>query len=266
MTVTTDTLQNEIRSASMIIRDSSQVVVLTGAGISTGSGIPDFRSPNTGLWERIDPLEVASLLAFRHDPVRFYRWLRELAVLILNARPNCAHESLTQLQQLGFAHTIITQNVDTLHQRSGAQNVLEIHGSIEHMSCTSCFMTYDSTDYIHAYLADHVIPRCPYCKGVLKPDLVLIGEQLPVRVWQKAVRACNDCDLIIVLGSSLEILPVARLPLMALEKGARFILINRMPTYLDERADILLHEDLTQVLPLIVEELIRDVSQVDLTA
>ena len=204
MAVTLDTLQNDIRCAAGMIRDSQRVVVLTGAGISTGSGIPDFRSPNTGLWEKIDPLEVASLLAFRYDPVRFYRWLRELAVLILNASPNCAHESLTRLQRLGFAHTIITQNIDALHQRAGAQNVLEIHGSIEHMSCTSCFVSYDSSPYIHAYLTEHIIPRCPYCKGVLKPDLVLMGEQLPIRIWQKAVKACSMCDLMIILGSSLE--------------------------------------------------------------
>ena len=258
MTATHDTLQNDIHCAVDMIRDSQRVVVLTGAGISTGSGIPDFRSPSTGLWEKIDPLEVASLLAFRHDPVRFYRWLRELAVLILNASPNCAHESLTRLQSLGFAHTIITQNIDALHQRAGAQNVLEIHGSIEHMSCTSCFVSYDSSAYIHAYLTEHVIPRCSYCKGVLKPDLVLMGEQLPVHIWQKAVKACNLCDLMIVLGSSLEVLPVAKLPLMALEHGARLILINRMPTYLDVRANIVLHEDLTQVLPWIVDQLVKD--------
>lgn len=255
MTIRPDRLQKKIDRAAGLIHASRATVVLTGAGISTGSGIPDFRSPQTGLWEKFDPFEVASLLSFRYDPVRFYRWLRELAIQILNASPNLAHESLTCLQELGFVHTLITQNIDALHQRSGAQNVLEIHGSIERMSCTSCFLTFDSTAYIHAYLNEHIIPRCPHCKSVLKPDLVLMGEQLPIHTWQGAVKACQTCDLMLVLGSSLEVLPVARLPLMALEGGAQLILINRTPTYLDERAVIVLHEDLISVFPRIVTQI-----------
>jgi NAD-dependent deacetylase len=248
-------VRTKIRCAADIIRGSRRAVVLSGAGISTPSGIPDFRSPNNGLWEKFDPFEVASLSAFRYDPRRFYTWLRELALTILEAKPNPAHYSITRLQELGFVSKIITQNIDTLHQRSGSKNVLEVHGSLEHLTCTQCYVTYESSDFIQAYLDEGIIPICPGCGGILKPDLVLMGEQLPVRIWQKAQEASKDCDLMIVAGSSLEVLPVAGLPMRALESGAHLILINYSQTYLDVRADVVLHENVAEILPSIVEQL-----------
>ena len=242
-----------IRCAADIIRASQRTVVLTGAGISTPSGIPDFRSPANGLWEKYNPLEVASLSSFRYDPIRFYRWLRELAILILKARPNPAHHSLAHLQELGFVQTVITQNIDMLHQRAGSRNVLEVHGSLENMSCGRCFTTHQAQDYIQAYLESGAVPTCPLCGGILKPDLVLLGEQLPVRIWLKAQEACKKCDVMIVAGSSLEVLPVAGLPMRALENGAHLILINFSSTYLDVRADVALHADVSEILPRIVE-------------
>jgi NAD-dependent protein deacetylase/lipoamidase len=242
-----------IQCAADIIRDSHRVVVLTGAGISTPSGIPDFRSPNSGLWEKFDPFEVASLSSFRYDPPRFYNWLQGLALTIIHAEPNPAHISLAHLQELGYAQTIITQNIDALLQRAGARNVLEVHGSIRRMSCTQCYSQYDSQTFLEGYLQNGEIPICPSCGGVLKPDLILMGEQLPVRVWLKAQEASKECDLMIVAGSSLEVLPVAGLPMRALGNGAHLILINFSPTYLDERADVVLHEDVADVLPSIVE-------------
>jgi len=240
--------------AADIIRASQRTVVLTGAGISTPSGIPDFRSPDSGLWERFDPFEVASLSTFRYEPLKFYEWLRSLAVTILNAAPNPAHLSLARLQELGFLQTIITQNIDALHQKAGAQHVLQIHGSLETATCSRCFSQHQAQQYISEYLSDWKVPKCPVCGGILKPDIVLMGEQLPVRIWLKAQEECRNCDLMIVVGSSLEVLPVAGLPMFALEKGAHLILVNYSTTYLDERADVVLHEDVADILPRIVAQ------------
>jgi NAD-dependent deacetylase len=241
-----------LRCAGEIIRASKKGVVLSGAGISTPSGIPDFRSAKSGLWERFDPLEVASLLTFRYNPEKFYDWMRPLALTIHQARPNPAHLGLAQLQRAGYIQSIVTQNIDGLHQRAGAENVLEVHGSLETMTCIDCYRQVPSGSYTQAYLEAGVTPRCPGCKNILKPDLVLFGEQLPSRTWLKAERACRDCDLMIVAGSSLEVLPAAGLPMRALENGAHLIIINQSPTYLDVRADVVFHEDLAQIVPLMV--------------
>lgn len=243
-----------LRCAADIIRGSRRAVVLTGAGISTPSGIPDFRSPDGGLWTQCDPFEVASLTSFRHNPANFYQWMRGLASIIMDAQPNPAHFSLATLQQLGYVQTIITQNIDNLHQRAGSQNVLEVHGSLETMTCTGCYQSVKARDYVEAYLKRGELPYCPECGEVLKPDLVLMGEQLPAKIWLQAMQASKSCDLMIVAGSSLEVLPVAGLPMRALENGARLILINYSQTYLDVRADVVFHEDVAGILPLIVEQ------------
>lgn len=243
-----------VRCAADIIRSSQRGVVLTGAGISTPSGIPDFRSANSGIWEQFDPFEVASLTAFRYNPVRFYEWMRTLALGIHTARPNPAHYGLAQLEEAGFIQTIITQNVDRLHHRAGSKNVLEVHGSMGSLTCTRCYLNVSSQGYLEAYLEHNTIPRCPRCDSILKPDLVLMGEQLPAKTWLKAQEACKKCDLMIVAGSSLEVLPVAGLPMRALENGAHLILLNHSSTYLDVRADVVLHEDVAEMIPRIVAE------------
>lgn len=245
-----------IHCAAEIIRGSKRGVVLSGAGISTPSGIPDFRSTDTGLWQRYDPYEVASLLSFRYNPERFYAWMRSLAIDIHKAQPNAAHYGLARLQQAGYLLAVITQNIDALHQRAGSENVLEVHGSFATLTCTWCFCQVESDGYLDSYLAEGVIPHCPACGHILKPDLVLFGEQLPATPWLKALQTSKNCDLMIVAGSSLEVLPVAGLPMRALENGAHLILINRSPTYLDVRADVVLHEDLDVAIPMIVEEVV----------
>jgi NAD-dependent deacetylase len=246
-----------IRCAADIIRNSQSGVVLTGAGVSTPSGIPDFRSANSGIWEQYDPFEVASLSAFRYNPVRFYEWMRALAFGIHAASPNPAHYGLAQLEEAGYLQTIITQNIDRLHQRAGSKNVLEVHGSMGSLTCTRCYRTVSSQGFMEAYLNDHVIPRCPSCSSILKPDLILMGEQLPAKTWLLAQEACKKCDLMIVAGSSLEVLPVAGLPMRALENGAHLILLNHSTTYLDVRADVVLHEDVAEIIPLIAAEVAK---------
>jgi NAD-dependent deacetylase len=247
-----------IRCAADIIRGSKRTVVLTGAGISTPSGIPDFRSADQGLWTKYDPMEVASLSNFRYDPLAFFRLMRPLALKLYDAQPNPAHFGLAQLEQAGYIHTIITQNIDMLHQRAGSTHVLEVHGSLQSLTCVGCFDRVDAADYIQAYLQDGSIPYCPRCGSVLKPDLILMGEQLPARTWLKAVEASKQCDLMIVAGSSLEVLPAAGLPMRALENGAHLILINHTQTYLDIRADVVFHDGVEKIIPLIVKEVLGE--------
>jgi NAD-dependent deacetylase len=247
-----------IRPAAEIISNARQAVVLTGAGISTHSGIPDFRSPEKGLWTRDDPIEVASLDSFRYHPENFFDWIRPLVSGMHAAQPNAAHLALAKLEQNGFVKTIITQNVDGLHHRAGATNVLEIHGSMRTMTCVSCFCRYDSSDFLIAYLDHGEIPQCKLCNHILKPDVILFGEQLPVRTWLKAQEISKQCDLMIVAGSSLEVLPVAGLPMRAIENGAHLIIINNTMTYLDVRADVVFNEDVVEILPLIVNEVLHE--------
>jgi NAD-dependent deacetylase len=247
-----------IQCAADIIRNSSRTVVLSGAGISTPSGIPDFRSPNQGLWTDLDPLEIASLIAFRYDPDSFFERMRPLARKLYQAQPNPAHFGLAKLEQAGYVHTIITQNVDMLHQRAGSGHVLEVHGSLQSLTCISCYYKAETENYLQAFIEKGQIPRCPRCRSVLKPDMILMGEQLPARTWLKAVNESKNCDLMIVAGSSLEVLPVAGLPMRALENGAHLILINHSETYVDVRADVVFHEGVEVIIPRIVKEVLGE--------
>ena len=241
--------QRDIAKTARIIRSSNRGVVLTGAGISTPSGIPDFRSKGSGLWNRYDPQEVASLSVFRYHPEKFFAWMRSLALEILQAIPNPAHIALAHLEQAGRITTLITQNIDGLHTRAGSTNVLEVHGSLQTLTCIGCYQQYNSSGFIEPYLEYGEIPRCPECHNTLKPDVVLFEEQLPARTWLKARHSVRNCDLMLVTGSSLEVMPVAGLPMKAVEHGAKLIVINDSPTYIDERADVVLRGDVAEIWP-----------------
>jgi NAD-dependent deacetylase len=247
-----------IRPAAEIILASQQVVVLTGAGISTHSGIRDFRSPGTGLWTNYDPIEVASLDSFRYNPENFFKWIRPLVMGMQAASPNAAHIALANMEKNGIINTVITQNVDGLHQRAGSVNILEIHGSMRTMTCVSCFQKYDASDFITSYLERGEMPQCKRCSYILKPDVILFGEQLPFRTWLRAQEVSKQCDLMIVAGSSLEVLPVAGLPMRAIENGAHLIIINNTVTYLDVRADVVFNDDVADILPLIAKEVLHE--------
>jgi NAD-dependent deacetylase len=246
----------DLREAANFIQKAKHGTVLSGAGISTASGIPDFRSTG-GLWKRFNPLEVASLSAFRYRPERFFQWLRTIALELNSALPNPAHLALTELENLGFIQTVITQNVDGLHQKAGFKTVLEVHGSLQTATCIRCFHKFDTEGLIQPFLDTGEIPLCPDCRGILKPDLILFEEQLPYFTWKKAQEACRASDLIIVIGSSLEVLPVAGLPMLAIEHGAPLIQINKTETYLDVRSDVIIRGDAADVLPMIVS-IIKD--------
>ena len=231
---------------------------MTGAGVSTPSGIPDFRSKDSGRWERYDPFEVASLNSFRYHPEIFFNWLRSLAGGIMHAQPNPAHSGLASLERAGYICTTITQNIDGLHQRAGSQKVLEVHGGLSTLTCVSCYHQVSADGYNEAYLERGEIPRCADCSSILKPNVVLFGEQLPIRTWLQAQEASKKCDLMIVAGSSLEVLPVAGLPMRAIENGAHLIIINHSKTYLDIRADVVFSEDVAEIIPLIAAEVLSN--------
>ncbi len=245
-----------ISHAASLIRQSHNTVALTGAGISTPSGIPDFRTPGSGLWTRIEPMEVASLSAFRHDPDKFYTWLRPLAMQMLAAQPNPAHAAMAKLQALGYLATIITQNIDGLHRRAGAQVVLEVHGSLDTLTCTNCYRKAPASAVIDDYLEHSIIPYCQVCGCVLKPDIILYEEQMPIDTWRKAEIASHHCELMLVVGTSLEVMPSARLPYDALDHGSHLVIINNSSTYMDERADVVIRGDVAEVLPQMVDEVL----------
>ena len=244
--------QEKFETAAAWLKNSHRAVALTGAGISTPSGIPDFRSQNQGLWNRFDPIEVASIRTFHQNPRRFFDWFIPLLQQSMNAQPNSAHLGLAKLEQVGILKTIITQNIDGLHHRAGSKKILEVHGSVRQMTCTHCHRTVDNEKNLEHLLNGH-IPHCSECNGILKPDVILFGEPLPAETWENAMTFSQTCDVMLVIGSSLEVMPVAGLPLDALDNHAKIILINRTPTYLDNQADFIFREDLAIVVPKIVE-------------
>lgn len=246
-----------MEDAAILIRNAKRAVVLTGAGISTPSGIPDFRSEGTGLWSRDEPLEVASLTTFRTAPERFFQWFHPLASRIVNALPNPAHRALAEFERAGHVQTIITQNIDGLHQKAGSQRVIEMHGTLQTLSCTNCFKRFEAEVFLQPYIETGKIPQCLSCNGILKPNVILFGEQLPHSAWYEAQRAARQCDLMVVAGSSLEVLPVAGLPMQALDRGAHLIIINNTPTYLNVRADVVIQDDVATTIPEIAKRVLH---------
>jgi len=251
------TTQSTLDDAAELFRKAKRVVVLTGAGISTPSGIPDFRSEGSGLWSRDEPMESASLSTFRTAPERFFNWFRPLASQIFNALPNPAHAALAEFEQAGHQSIIITQNIDGLHQKAGSKQVVEMHGTLRTLSCTQCYKQFSSAEYLRPFIETGAIPQCTSCNGILKPDVILFGEQLPQSAWQAAQRATRQCDLILVAGSSLEVLPVAGLPIQALDHGAHLIIINNTTTYVNVRADIVITENVATIIPEIMKRAIH---------
>ena len=248
----------KIRQAAHLIRSAKHTVALTSAGISTPSGIDDFRSIATGLWERYDPMEVASLSAFRYHPDKFYKWMQPFAEKILLAEPNPTHLALARLKEAGYLAGVVTQNINDLHRRAGSKVVFEIHGHLRKAVCVSCYRRQPTQDLAATYIQTGETPLCPDCDAVLKPNVVPIEEQLPYDVFRQATELISYSDLILIVGSSLGVVPVAYLPIDPLNAGARLIIINRDPTFLDERADIIFRQDLAVVLPRLTTEVLGE--------
>jgi NAD-dependent deacetylase len=232
-----------------LLRERQPCVVLTGAGVSTESGIPDFRSP-TGIWADVDPYEVASIRAFRRDPARVWSFYRERIHLLRDAEPNAAHRALAELERRGLVRAVITQNIDTLHSRAGSREVVEVHGSIRSARCLGCLWT-EPADNVLAQLETSDVPLCPQCGEVLKPGVVMFGELLPADAIDRATQLARGARLLVVVGSSLEVWPVAGLPLEA----QAFAIVNRGPTSLDDGALLKLDAAAGEALAAVLEEL-----------
>ena len=214
------------------------MVALTGAGISVPSGIPDFRSPGTGLWENVDPMEVAHIDVFRRDPERFWHFYGDRFTTLREKRPNGAHLALAELERRGLLEAVITQNIDGLHEAAGTRELIEVHGSISHSSCLECLRQY-ALEETRARLADDPVgvPRCD-CGHPLKPDVVLFGEFLPVDAMARAEELAERADLLLCVGSSLEVYPVAGLPSVTLRAGGALAIVTQGATQYDERAAV----------------------------
>ena len=233
-----------------LVSERQPCVVLTGAGVSTESGIPDFRSP-TGIWAEIDPFEVASIQAFARDPERVWSFYRARIRMLLDAEPNAAHFALAELERGGLVEAVVTQNIDLLHSRAGSRNVIEVHGSIASAICTACGHEAE-LDVVLAQLQRLPVPLCPDCGTVLKPGVTPFGELLPAPAIDRASELARSAELMLVVGSSLEVWPAAGL---ALESRALAI-VNRGPTALDDRALLRVDASAGEVLAAVVEALV----------
>ena len=225
-----------------MLQEAQYAVALTGAGVSTDSGIPDFRSPTSGLWAQYNPMEVASLGGFRSNPQRFYEFWRQRFARLADAQPNITHRVLAELEARGYLKCVITQNIDDLHRRAGSQRVLEVHGNYMRGLCLGCKRTYTIQE-IFEKVERHRVPLCDDCKNLLKPDVVLFGELLTPD-FDQALDEIAQSDLLIVLGTSLEVYPVAGLVPHAKSLGARLVIINRNETPFDSIADLVIRSEL----------------------
>jgi NAD-dependent deacetylase len=228
-----------------LIEQSERVVALTGAGVSVPSGIPDFRTPGRGLWAKVDPMAVATIDAFHRDTKRFWDFYRPRFHDLADKEPNPAHTVLAELERRGQLEAVITQNVDRLHRKAGSQEVIEVHGSIATASCTSCAASYPLTEVESLFDADG-IAICTACSGKVKPDVVLFGELLPAEAMARAEQLCSSADLLLCIGSSLEVHPVAGLPGLTLGRGGRIAIITRSSTPYDSDAAVRLDGDVAE--------------------
>jgi NAD-dependent deacetylase len=245
---------DEAGRLASLLRESDRTVALTGAGISVPSGSPDFRSPGTGIWENVDPLEVATIQAFHRDPARFWSFYRPRFAALGDKRPNPAHEALADLERRGMLEAVVTQNVDRLHRKAGSRRLIEVHGSIDTSSCTSCDASW-ALEEVDSLFDDDGVALCAECGGHVKPDVVLFGELLPEAAMAEAQRLAASADLMLCVGSSLEVHPVAGLPELTLASGGRVAIITKGPTPYDDDAAVRMDGDVVEDLRAVVAAL-----------
>ena len=238
---------------SELIRDNQPCVALTGAGVSTESGIPDFRSAD-GIWAQYDPMEYASLEAFRRDPVKVWEFYGKRLGALLQAKPNAGHEALAELERRGLLSAVITQNIDRLHSLAGSHDVVEVHGSVATSVCLRCG-TIATLEEVLALLEDAPAPACPSCGAILKPNVVMFGELLPAAAIDRAFELARSARLLLVVGSTLEVHPVAGLPLETIDAGGAVAIVNRGPTALDEVATLRIEGSAGEILGRALDEL-----------
>ncbi len=247
--------KKKIQHAANLLFTSKEAIALTGAGISTESGIPDFRSEG-GLWEKYKVEIYGSIQSFLKNPAKFWEMAKKIAPNIFKAKPNLGHFALAELENLGILKAVITQNIDELHQQAGSVIVYEVHGSVNRFSCLGCRASY-TKEQIYRKLKKEKKngPRCDYCAAPLKPSVVLFGEALPQFEKYQSQALAQKADVMLIAGSSLLVAPVCDLPLYTLRDKGKLIIINDQPTDLDEKAEVVINHKIGRVLPLIVEEI-----------
>ena len=244
----------EVERLAELLGQSRRAVALTGAGVSVPSGIPDFRTPETGLWAKVDPMEVAHIDVFERDPERFWSYYRPRFESLGDKEPNRAHEALAELERRGLIEGVITQNIDRLHRAAGSENVIEVHGSIETSSCTACGASFglEETDGL---FDGRGVALCCDCGGAVKPDVVLFGEMLPVEAIERATELAEEADLMLCVGSSLAVHPVAGLPQLTLGRGGRLAIVTKGETPYDSDAELKLSGEIDEELDALVAAL-----------
>jgi NAD-dependent deacetylase len=250
----TKNISEQIDLLSSLIVKAEKIVALSGAGMSTESGIPDFRSPGTGLWEKVDPSEFASINSYVSTPGKNVKFMLDLGMKIFKAKPHKGHKALTKLQKMGKLEGILTQNIDGLHQRAGCRNVIELHGTASESICLKCDSVFPITKMINQVIKGDYNPSCPKCNGLLKPNAIFFGEPLKSKVLIEADKLIADCDLLLVLGSSLLVYPVAFYPQKVLAMGSKVAIINIQPTNVDNSSEVVIHQKIGNILPRVVEK------------
>ena len=233
---------------------SRRAVALTGAGVSVPSGIPDFRTPETGLWAKVDPMEVAHISVFERDPERFWSYYRPRFQTLGDKEPNRAHAALAELERRGLIEGVITQNIDRLHRAAGSEEVIEVHGSIETTSCLECGTSF-GLDAVDDLFDERGVAICSACGGAVKPDVVLFGEMLPVEAIERATALAEEADLMLCVGSSLAVHPVAGLPQLTLERGGALAIVTKGETPYDRDAELKLDGSVDEELSALVSAL-----------
>ena len=234
----------ELNKSINEILNARYLVALTGAGVSTDSGIPDFRSQSEGLWYHFDAMEIFSLSRFLSNPVPFYEFARDFIFPMLERKPNVTHVALAKLEKKGLLKALITQNIDLLHEKAGSKNIYELHGNFLHSTCMKCGKIY-TLEEVQEKMRKEKVPRCDNCGGVIKPNIVFFEENLPYKVLEDAYSEVEKCDLLLIVGTSLQVYPAAELPLAAKRNGAKLISVNRESTPLDKWIDYKLNMALT---------------------
>ncbi len=236
--------KEQIEMLAGLIKDSERFYVLTGAGVSTDSGIPDFRSPGTGLWEKVDPIAVSSVDVLNSNPRLFYEAGFSRFSKISLAEPNDSHYMLAKLEEKGYLKGLVTQNIDGLHVKAGSKNVWEVHGHLRTGYCMGCKKKYPFEELVQQVELKRIPPVCHNCFSTLRPDVVLFGDPMPNFFFELQYKMQYECDFMLVVGSSLVVYPVADLPRMA----KKMAIINQQPTDHDPRAEVVIHDNSSKVL------------------
>jgi NAD-dependent deacetylase len=246
-------IEEKIRKLAKLILNSNNIVALTGAGMSTESGIADFRTPGEGLWEKVDPYEFASIHSYIANTRKNLEFMLETGKNIFRARPNKGHKALTRLQKLGKLKGVLTQNIDRLHHKARTKNIVEFHGNAYEAKCMTCGQVYEITIMVNQVMRGKTSPSCEKCRGLLKPNAIFFGESLESQTLEAADKMLLGCNLLLVLGSSLVVYPVAWYPSRVLSTGGKLAIINIQKTNMDSAAEVVIHEKIGDVLPKVLD-------------